>query len=100
MAIDAHDNLIVGTDPGGLVMRVSPAGEGFVLYQMAKKEVTAVAVGKDGSIYAAAVGVKPQGHLSRHRRVQRAAAGRRPRHGEGGGTTLTVRARRRRLPRP
>ena len=38
------DNLIVGTEPGGLVMRISPAGEGFVLYQMAKKEVTAVAV--------------------------------------------------------
>jgi hypothetical protein len=61
MTIDARDNLIVGTDPGGLVMRVTPAGEGFVLYQMSKKEVTAVAAGKDGSIYAAAVGVKPQG---------------------------------------
>jgi sugar lactone lactonase YvrE len=60
MAIDAHDNLIVGTDPGGLVLRVSPAGEGFVLYQMGKREVTAVAVTRDGSIYAAAVGSKAQ----------------------------------------
>ena len=28
------------------MMRVTPAGEGFVLYQMTKKEVTAVAVGQ------------------------------------------------------
>jgi hypothetical protein len=58
MALDAKGNLIVGTEPGGLVMRVSPAGEGFVLYQMPKKEVTAVAVAADGSIYAAAAGGK------------------------------------------
>jgi sugar lactone lactonase YvrE len=58
LAVDAQDNIIVGTDPGGLVIRISPAGEGFVLYQMPKKEVTAVAIGKDGSIYAAGVGAK------------------------------------------
>jgi len=59
LAVDAHDNVIVGTEPNGLVIRVSPAGEGFVLYEMPKKEVTAVAVAKDGSIYAAGVGTKP-----------------------------------------
>ena len=67
MAIDASDNLIVGTDPGGLVLRVSPAGEGFVLYQMPKREVTAVAVAPDGAIYAAAVGTKQPAHRSRCR---------------------------------
>src|SRR5262249_25130810 len=41
-----------------IVMRVSPAGEGFVLYQIPKREVTAVAVARDGSIYAAGVGNK------------------------------------------
>jgi sugar lactone lactonase YvrE len=56
LALDANDNLIVGTDPGGLVLRVSPAGEGFVLYQVPKREVTAVAVARDGAVYAAAVG--------------------------------------------
>ena len=61
MALDANGNVIAGTEPGGLVMRISPAGEGFVLYQMAKKEVTAVAVAGDGSIYAAAVGAKQAG---------------------------------------
>ncbi len=58
MTQDAAGNIILGTDPGGLVVRVSPSGEGFVLYQMSKKEITAVAVAKDGSIYAAGVGSK------------------------------------------
>jgi hypothetical protein len=81
IAIDAQDNLIVGTEPGGLIVRVSSkrasggatagattgatagatAGEGFILYQAAKREVTAVALAKDGSIYAAAVGNKTAG---------------------------------------
>ena len=61
MVIDASDNLIVGTDPGGVVLRISPAGEGFVLYQMPKKEVTALAVGRDGVVYAAGVGTKGAG---------------------------------------
>ena len=50
LAVDAQDNVIVGTEPNGLVIRVSPTGEGFVLYEMPKKEVTAVAVAKDGSV--------------------------------------------------
>ena len=60
MVIDRQDNLIVGTEPGGLVLRVSPSGEGFVLHQASKREVTAVAIAPDGSIYAAAVGTKAQ----------------------------------------
>lgn len=58
LAFDATQNLIAGTDPGGLVLRVSPQGQGFVLYQMSKPEVTAVAIARDGAIYAAAVGTK------------------------------------------
>ena len=58
LAIDNQDNLLVGTEPGGLILRVSPKGDGFVLYQAAKREITTVAVGKDGSIWAAGVGNK------------------------------------------
>jgi len=58
LVIDAQDNLVVGTEPGGLILRVSPAGQGFVLYQAPKREITAVAIAKDGSIYAAGVGNK------------------------------------------
>ena len=56
MTMDAADNLIVGTEPSGLIMRVSPAGQGFVLYQAPKREITAVAVGADGAVYAAGAG--------------------------------------------
>ena len=58
LAIDSQDNLIVGTEPGGLILRVSPSGQGFVLYQAPKREITAVAVAKDGAIYASGVGNK------------------------------------------
>ena len=59
MTVDSADNLIVGTEPSGLIMRVTPAngaGQGFVLYQAPKREITAVAVGADGAIYAAGAG--------------------------------------------
>ena len=58
MALDASDNVIVGTEPSGLIMRVSPAGQGFVLYQAPKREITTVAVATDGTIYAAGVGIR------------------------------------------
>ncbi len=57
MIIDESGNLIVGTEPGGLILRISPKAQSFVLYQAAKREVTAVAEHK-GLIYAAAVGSK------------------------------------------
>ena len=58
LAIDAQDNLIVGTEPSGLILRISPAGQGFVLYQSPKREITAVAVTPDGAIYASGIGNK------------------------------------------
>jgi sugar lactone lactonase YvrE len=58
LAFDREGNLIAGTEPGGLVIRISAKGDGFVVYQMPKREVTALAVGPDNEIYAAAVGSK------------------------------------------
>jgi hypothetical protein len=58
LVIDAQGNLIVGTEPGGLILRVSPAAQGFVLYQAPKREITAVAISRDGAIYATGVGNK------------------------------------------
>jgi hypothetical protein len=81
LAIDANDNLVVGTEPDGLIVRVSPKGEGFVLYQAPKREITAVAVAKDGSIYAAGVGNKGPagpGMLPGAPTVQAQAAGLQP----------------------
>jgi outer membrane protein assembly factor BamB len=71
MAFDTKGNLLAGTEPSGRVLRITPpanknsrkdkdaaATEGFVLYETSKREVTALAVAPDGSIYAAAVGEK------------------------------------------
>ncbi len=89
MAIDANDNLIVGTDPSGLIIRVQSrtvhpivngrpvegvadtAGDGFVLYEAPKREITAVALAPDGTVYAAGVGNKLRRCRLRHARTGR-----------------------------
>ena len=70
LAFDARKNLLAGTEPSGRILRVtrsenkggkekdSPAAEGFVLYETAKREVTAIAVAQGGTVYAAAIGEK------------------------------------------
>jgi WD40 repeat protein len=78
LAFDSAGNLIAGTEPSGRVLRVSrrseksarenksgkssaassagsPA-EGFVLYETPKREVTALAIAPDGTIYVSAIG--------------------------------------------
>jgi len=61
LALDATGNLIAGSDGSGLIYRISPAGEGFVLYSAPKKEITALALDHAGNIYAAGVGEKRAG---------------------------------------
>src|SRR5215467_11824459 len=66
LAFDAKGNLIAGTEPSGRILRISKkstkpaaneaAAEGFVLYETPKREVTALTVGADGTIYAGAIG--------------------------------------------
>jgi WD40 repeat protein len=75
LAFDPTGNLIAGTEPSGRVLRVSgdnakPARpnklqdkslatvQGFVLYETAKREVTALAIAPDGTIYISAIGEK------------------------------------------
>ncbi|MGB7231324.1 MAG: hypothetical protein WBD19_06605 [Candidatus Acidiferrum sp.] len=70
LAFDASHNLLAGTEPNGRVLRITradakssrkekdSAAEGFVLYETPKREVTALAVAPDGSIYVAAIGEK------------------------------------------
>ncbi|MBI3696671.1 MAG: hypothetical protein HY238_17755, partial [Acidobacteria bacterium] len=62
LGIANNDDLVVGTDPGGLLLRVpASGGPGFVLYQSAKKEITALALAADGTLYAAGVGTRARG---------------------------------------
>jgi hypothetical protein len=58
LAWDAQGNLIAGTDGSGLVYRIDPAGKGYVLFAAPRREITAVAVDAQGTIYAACVGEK------------------------------------------
>jgi sugar lactone lactonase YvrE len=55
LTTDGQGNLIAGTDPGGLVLRVSPDGKAFALFDSPLREIHALAAGPDGSIYALAL---------------------------------------------
>jgi WD40 repeat protein len=63
LAWDAKKNLIAGSDGSGLVYRISPEGKGYVLFESPRREITSVAVGPDGTIYAASVGDKSHNPL-------------------------------------
>lgn len=63
LAWDAEGNLIAGSDGSGLVYRISSAGKGYVLFEAPRREITALAVGADGTIYAASVGEKSKNPL-------------------------------------
>ena len=65
LAFDPAGNLIAGTEPSGRVLRVNRSSaktgftQGFVLYETPKREVTALTVAPDGTIYASAIGERP-----------------------------------------
>lgn len=55
LALTAQGDLIAGTDPGGLVLRISPNGKAFALFDAHLREIHALAPAADGSIYALAL---------------------------------------------
>ncbi len=63
LAWDAKGNLIAGSDGSGLVYRIDASGKGYVLFEAPRREITAVAVGANGTIYAASVGDKSRNPL-------------------------------------
>jgi hypothetical protein len=63
LAWDAKGNLIAGSDGSGLVYQINPQGNGYVLFEAPKREITAVAVAAGGIIYAANVGDKSHNPL-------------------------------------
>jgi hypothetical protein len=58
LAWDAKGNLIAGSDGTGLVYRINAQGKGYVIFEAPRREITSVAVGANGTIYAASVGDK------------------------------------------
>ena len=63
LAWDAKGNLIAGSDGSGLVYRIDANGKGYVLFEAPRREITSVAVGPKGTIYAASVGDKSRNPL-------------------------------------
>ncbi len=63
LAWDAKSNLIAGSDGSGLVYRINPEGKGYVLFEAPMREITALAIGDKGTIYAACVGDKSHNPL-------------------------------------
>lgn len=55
LAVTSQGDLIAGTDSGGLVLRVSPQGKTFALFDTQLREIHALAAAPDGSIYALAL---------------------------------------------
>lgn len=55
LAVTAQGDLIAGTDPGGLVLRISSEGKAFALFDAHLREIHALASAADGSIYALAL---------------------------------------------
>ena len=56
LAVTAQGDLIAGTDPGGLVLRISQDGKAFGLFDAQLREIHALAPAADGSIYVLALG--------------------------------------------
>ncbi len=55
LAVTPQGDLIAGTDPGGLVLRISGDGKAFALYDSPVREIHALSVANDGTIYALAL---------------------------------------------
>src|SRR5256714_9194553 len=55
LIVDKQGDLIAGTDPGSLVLRISGNGKAFGLYDSALREIHALSAAPDGSIYALAL---------------------------------------------
>ena len=60
---DAKGNLIAGSDGSGLIYRINAQGKGYVLFEAPRREITAVSVAVNGTIYAASVGDKSHNPL-------------------------------------
>ena len=56
LLFSSSGTLYAGSDGSGLVYRISPDGKAFILFEAAKREITALALGRRGQLYVAAVG--------------------------------------------
>ena len=84
LAVTPQGDLIAGTDSGGLVLRISPEGKTFALFDTQLREIHALAPAADGSIYALALS-----DAAATARPPSTPAVAQPQTTEGGGTPTT-----------
>lgn len=63
LLFEPDGNLLAGSDGTGLVYRIGKNGQGMVIYDAPKREVTSLAEAPDGRIYVASVGEKGKSSL-------------------------------------
>ena len=56
LAFDSHGNVLAGTEPNGILYRISAKDKAFVLYDASLPEIRSIIPMPDGTIYAAASG--------------------------------------------
>jgi hypothetical protein len=56
LAFDAQGRLLAGSEPNGILYRITAPGKAFVLYKSSLPEIRAILPNPDGSVYAAAMG--------------------------------------------
>jgi len=56
MALDSQGRLLAGTDPNGILYRISARDQAFALYNANLPEIRAIVPMPDGSVYAASLG--------------------------------------------
>ena len=56
LALDPQGRLLAGTEPNGILYRISAKDKAFVLYDASLPEIRAIVPAPDGTIYAAALG--------------------------------------------
>lgn len=79
LAFDSKGQLIAGTDPSGMILRLQKRGaevQAFVVFETARKEVTALVTDTAGNVYAASIGQKTpsQGTPSQQQQMIQQAA--------------------------
>jgi sugar lactone lactonase YvrE len=63
LLFEKDGSLLAGSDGDGLVYRIDKEGKGFILFNAAKREVTALTESPSGQIYVATVGEKGKSSL-------------------------------------
>src|SRR5208283_2546433 len=89
LAVDSQARVLAGTEPNGLLYRISAKDKAFVLYDASLPEIRAIVPMPDGTVYAAALGGSV---AKRAQSAAQAALGMAGANATAAATTITVEA--------